>query len=99
MGSGEVDWKTTAKIAAMVQFAVTLRNAEWTVFKDGQPIDVGMSRSRAIERVEQLAFEAEEAGDDVELVIQGYTGELKARHSGGGSPSARSAKGKRSTSG
>ena len=26
----------------------------------------------------------EEAGEDVDLVIQGYTGELAERHSGGG---------------
>ena len=44
----------------MVQFAVTLKDAEWTVFKDGVPIEAGMARSRAIERAEQLAFEAEE---------------------------------------
>ena len=68
----------------MVQFAVTLKNSEWTVFKDGAAIGTGMTRSRAVERAEQLAFEAEEAGEDVDLVIQGYTGELRERHSGGG---------------
>jgi hypothetical protein len=75
----------------MVQFAVTLRNAEWTVFKDGIPLQAGLSRSRAIELAEQLAFDAEEAGDDVDLIIQGYTGELTERHSGGGAPLARDA--------
>jgi hypothetical protein len=68
----------------MVQFAVTLKDAEWTVFKDGVPIESGMSRSRAVERAQALAFEAEESGEDVDLVIQGYTGELQERHSGGG---------------
>lgn len=68
----------------MVQFAVTLKNAEWTVFKDGVAVESGLSRSRAIERAQALAFEAEEAGEDVDLVIQGYTGELQERHSGGG---------------
>ena len=67
----------------MVQFAVTLKNAEWTVFKDGAPIAQGMSRSKAVEMAEGLAFAAEEAGDDVDLIIQGYTGELVERHSGG----------------
>jgi len=62
----------------MVQFAVTLKNTQRTVFKDGVPINQGMSRS--------MAFEAEEAGDDVDLVIQSYTGELNERHSGGGKP-------------
>lgn len=68
----------------MVQFAVTLKNAEWTLFKNAVPLISGMSRSEAIERAEALAFQAEEAGEDVELVIQGYTGALKQSRSGGG---------------
>lgn len=68
----------------MVQFAVTLKDAEWTVFKDGVPIEQGLSRSAAIAMAEDLAFEAEEAGEDVDLLIQSYTGELAERHSGGG---------------
>jgi len=70
----------------MVQFAVTLKDAEWTVFKDGVPINQGMSRSAAVAMAEAMAFEAEEAGEDVDLVIQSYTGELIERHSGGGRP-------------
>ena len=68
----------------MVQFAVTLKDAEWTVFKDGAPVRSGMSRSEAVAMAEELAYDAEEAGEDVELVIQGYTGELTERRSGGG---------------
>jgi len=68
----------------MVQFAVTLKDGEWTVFKDGEPIARGMSRSAAIEQAEALAFEAEEAGEDVELLVQDYTGSLGQRRSGGG---------------
>ena len=68
----------------MVQFAVTLKDAEWTVFKDGVPIRQGISRSNAVAFAEQLAFEAEDAGEDVDLVIQSYTGELTELHSGGG---------------
>lgn len=73
----------------MVQFAVTLKNAEWTVFKDGVPIAQGMSRSKAVAMAEDLAFAAEEAGDDVDLLVQGYTGELIERHSGGKRPQVR----------
>jgi len=68
----------------MVQFAVTLKDAEWTVFKDGEPLRSGMSRSEAVAMAEDLAYDAEKAGEDVELLIQGYTGELTQRRSGGG---------------
>jgi hypothetical protein len=67
----------------MVQYAVALKNAEWTVFKDGEALTRGMSRSEAIEMAEGLAFKAEDAGEDVEFLVQDYTGELKARYSGG----------------
>ena len=68
----------------MVQYAVTLKNGEWTVFKDGAPIAAGMTRSRAVEMAEGLAFEAEQAGQRVDLLVQTYTGELTERHSGVG---------------
>ncbi len=68
----------------MVQFAVAMKNREWTVFRDGAPIANGMSRSRAIVAAEALAFEAEAAGEDVELLIQDYVGHLARRSSGGG---------------
>jgi hypothetical protein len=67
----------------MVQYAVTLKDGEWTVFKDGEVLLAGMSRSKAIQEAESLAFAAEEAGEDVELLIQDYTGRLGARRSGG----------------
>ncbi len=67
----------------MTQYAVTLKNGEWTVFKDGQPIESGLSRSAAIERAESLAFDAEERGESVELLIQDYTGALGRKVSGG----------------
>ena len=67
----------------MVQFAVTLKDGEWTVFKDAKPVTAGMSRSDAVALAEELAYEAEEQGEDVQLLIQDYIGELKARYSGG----------------
>jgi hypothetical protein len=67
----------------MTQFAVTLKDGEWTVFKDGQPIESGLSRSAAIERAETLAFDAEERGERVELLIQDYMGSLGRKVSGG----------------
>jgi hypothetical protein len=67
----------------MVQYAVTLKNGVWTVFCDGNPIERGLSRSAAIQMAKDLAFEAEERGDTVELLIQGYYGEMSRRLSGG----------------
>ena len=67
----------------MIQFAVTTKNGEWTVFRDAKAVAQGMSRSEAVKLAEALAYEAEETGADVELLIQDYTGELKARYSGG----------------
>ena len=67
----------------MVQFAVTLKNGDWTVFKDGEPVAGDMSRSAAVEMAEALAHEAESRGEAVELLVQGYSGELPRRHSGG----------------
>jgi len=67
----------------MVQYAVTLKDGDWTVFSDGTPIERGMSRSAAIQLAKDLAFEAEERGDPVELLIQGYYGDLSRRLSGG----------------
>jgi hypothetical protein len=66
----------------VVQFAVTLKDAEWTVFKDGVVIAQGMSRSRAIEQAQALAQTAIDANENVELVVQGYTGELSSRRTG-----------------
>ena len=67
----------------MVQFAVTLKDGDWTVFKNGEPLADNLSRSAAVELAETLAFEAEDSGESVELLIQGYTGELGHRRSGG----------------
>ncbi|HEY3800119.1 MAG TPA: DUF2188 domain-containing protein [Caulobacteraceae bacterium] len=67
----------------MVQYAVTQKSGEWTVFRDGSELAHGMSRSAAIEVAEALAFQAEESGEDVELLIQDYVGLLGERHSGG----------------
>jgi hypothetical protein len=64
----------------MVQFAVTQKDGEWTVFRDGEVVASGMSRSRAIEQAETLAHDATEAGEETELLVQGYTGELATRH-------------------
>ena len=67
----------------MIQFAVTTKDGEWTVFRDAKPLAHGMSRSDAVKLAETLAYEAEEAGEAVELLTQEYTGELKTRYSGG----------------
>lgn len=67
----------------MVQYAVTLKDGDWTVFRDGAPIERGLSRSAAIQMAKDLAFEAEDRGDTVELLIQGYYGEMSRRLSGG----------------
>jgi hypothetical protein len=67
----------------MVQYAVTLKDGDWTVFRDGQPLEHGMSRSAAIQMAKDLAFEAEERGDTVELLIQGYYGDISRRLTGG----------------
>ncbi len=66
----------------MVQYAVTLKLGDWTVFKNGEPIASNMSRSAAVEMAEGLAFEDEERGESVELLIQDYTGELAHKVSG-----------------
>ena len=67
----------------MVQFAVTMKDGEWTVFRDGKPINSGLSRSAAVEMAEDLAYEAEERNEPVELLIQGYIGDLQRKLSGG----------------
>lgn len=67
----------------MVQYAVTLKDGDWTVFFDGKPIEHGLSRSAAIQMAKDMAFEAEERGDSVELLIQGYYGRLSRKLSGG----------------
>ncbi|MCR5880520.1 DUF2188 domain-containing protein [Phenylobacterium sp. J367] len=68
----------------MVQYAVTLKDGDWTVFCDGAPLERGLSRSAAIQMARDLAFDAEERGEQVELLIQGYYGEMSRRMSGGG---------------
>jgi hypothetical protein len=67
----------------MVQYAVTLKDGDWTVFCDGQPMASDLSRSAAIQMAKDLAFEAEERGDTVELLIQGYYGDLSRKVTGG----------------
>ena len=67
----------------MVQYAVTLKEGDWTVFRDGKPIEHNLSRSAAIQFAKDLAFEAEERGDTVELLIQGYYGEMSRKLTGG----------------
>ncbi len=67
----------------MVQYAVTLKQGDWTVFKDGEAIAGGMSRSAAVQMAEGFAFDAEERGEAVELLIQDYTGSLSHKLSGG----------------
>ena len=67
----------------MVQYAVTLKDGDWTVFKDGEPIEHDLTRSAAIQMAKIMAFEAEERGETVELLIQGYYGEMARKLTGG----------------
>ncbi|MDD3837394.1 MAG: hypothetical protein WCY15_03645 [Phenylobacterium sp.] len=67
----------------MVQYAVALKSGEWSVFRDGELLAHDMTRSAAIQMAKEMAFEAEERGDTVELLIQGYYGELTRKISGG----------------
>lgn len=66
----------------MIQYAVTLKGGHWTVFCDGAELAHGLSRSAAIQMAKDLAFEAEERGEAVELLIQGYYGELSRKITG-----------------
>ena len=66
----------------MTQLAVVLKEQLWTVFQEGAPITAGISRSAAIELAESLAFEAEDRGEQVELLIQDYTGAVERKLSG-----------------
>jgi hypothetical protein len=67
----------------MVQFAVTLKDGDWTVFQDGKPVERDLTRSAAIQMAKIMAFEAEDRGETVELLIQGYYGDVARRVSGG----------------
>lgn len=67
----------------MVQYAVTLKDGDWTVFRDGKALEHGMSRSAAIQLAKDMAFQAEERGEAVELLIQGYYGDMSRRLTGG----------------
>jgi hypothetical protein len=66
----------------VVQLAVIQQGAAWAVLMNGSPVKEGLRRSDAIALAERLSFEAEEA-EAVELLVQDYTGELKATYSGG----------------
>lgn len=67
----------------MIRYAVAMKDGDWTVFCGGEPVASGLTRSAAIEMARQLAFDAEERGDAVELLVQGYYGDLSSRISGG----------------
>ena len=66
----------------MVQYAVTLKDGDWTVFSDGEAVAGQLSRSAAVQMAKDLAFEAEERGESVELLIQGYYGDLSRKVTG-----------------
>jgi hypothetical protein len=67
----------------VTQYAVVRRESDWQVFKDGLVLAGGMTRSAAIELAKTLAFDAEERGEPVETLIQGYYGELSRKLTGG----------------
>ena len=66
----------------MVQYAVAQKGGDWIVFKDGEPVARDLSRSAAVQMAQDRAFEAEARGEAVELLIQGYYGELSRRLTG-----------------
>ena len=66
----------------VIQFAVTLKGREWTVFKDGEAVAGDLTRSAAIEMAQGLAFAAEERGEQVELLVQDYFGHLNRKVTG-----------------
>ena len=66
----------------MVQLAVAKKDGDWTVFNDGQVIAKDLTRSAAVQLAKDLAFDAEERGETVELLIQGYYGELSRKVTG-----------------
>jgi galactokinase len=66
----------------MIRYAVAMKDGDWTVFEGGEPLTSGISRSAAIEMAKRLAFDAEERGETVELLIQGYYGDVTSRISG-----------------
>ena len=63
----------------MVQFAVAMKDNDWALFRNGEVLTRGLSRSRTLERAEDLAADAREAGQEVELLVQDYFGELRRR--------------------
>ncbi len=65
-----------------VQYAVTMKDGDWTVFCDGDFRTTGMCRSAAIEEAKALAFDAGERGENLELLIQGYYGDMSRRLTG-----------------
>ena len=67
----------------MVQYAVTLKDGDWTVFCDGEAKARGLTRSAAIQMAKDMAFAAEQRGDSVELLIQGYYGDMSRKLTGG----------------
>ena len=67
----------------MVQYAVAKKGADWLVYADGRAVEEGLSRSAAIQMAKIMAFEAEERGDAVELLIQGYYGDMSRKLTGG----------------
>lgn len=66
----------------MIQYAVTRKDRDWSVFRDGEALTGHLSRSAAIQMAKDLAFEAETRGDAVEVLIQGYYGEMDRKFTG-----------------
>jgi hypothetical protein len=67
----------------VIQLAVIQQGPTWSVLKNGAPVEDGLMRSQAVALAERLSFEAEPS-EAVELLVQGYTGELRAKYSGEG---------------
>ena len=65
-----------------MQLAVINKDGDWSVFQNGAELERGGTRSACIELAETIAFDAEERGEPVELLIQDYLGEVKTRLTG-----------------
>ncbi len=62
-----------------MQFAVAMKNREWAIFRDGEVLRWGISRSRAIEEAASRARDALKTEEEVEFLVQDYIGELTRR--------------------
>jgi hypothetical protein len=66
----------------VIQYAVTKKNGEWSVFREGLVIATDMTRSAAVEMAQALARQEAEAGAEVLVLTSDYYGRLEPRYLG-----------------